>query len=140
MIDWARIKAAAQFYNKNWKEGLTEIETAAEHLAKKTCIISSDIPQWSKKSLEQHVKKVEENLELLQWGKEEDAEVFIGNSTSQRDSLNMVSRMLKEHLKKVANITLERVPSQAKELLGMAVVNMKETANKDNTEMEPTNN
>ena len=66
--------------------------------------------------------------------------MFIRNSTRQRDGLNMVSRVLEEHLKKVANITLERVPSQAKELLGMAVVNTKETANKDNTEMEPTNN
>ena len=63
------------------------------------------------------IKKIEENLEPLQQGKEEEGEVFVGNNTRQ-SSLNMVSRMLEEHLKKVANITLERKPSQATELLG----------------------
>ena len=38
----------------------------------------------------------------------------------------MVSKMLEEHLKKVANITLERRLSQATELLGTEVVTEKE--------------
>ena len=51
----------------------------------------------------------------------------------------MVSRILEEHLKKVANITLEQKPSQATKLLGTEVVTAKETVNKDNVEREPTN-
>ena len=53
------------------------------------------------------------NLELMQQGKEEDAKVFVGNNTGQRKGLNMVSCMLEEHLKKVANINLKHVLSQA---------------------------
>ena len=56
-------------------------------------------------------------MDLIQQGKEEDAEVFIGNSTQQRNGLNMVSDMLEGHLQKIANITLEWIPSQATELL-----------------------
>ena len=59
----------------------------------------SNIPQWSKK---QQVKKIDENLNLLQQGKEEDTEIFIRNNTRQRNRLNMVSEMLEGHLQKIA--------------------------------------
>ena len=52
--------------------------------------------------MDHHVKKVEENLELKQQGKEEDAKVFVGNNTCWKDGLNMVSEMLEGHLEKVA--------------------------------------
>ena len=58
-----------------------------------------------------------QNLTLLQQGKEEEAEVFIGNNTRQRDGKSMVAGMLQEHLQKIANVTLEQTPSQATELL-----------------------
>ena len=80
------------------------------------------IPQWSKRSLKQHVKKIEENLNLIQQGKEEEAEIFMGNNTRERNGLNMVSDMLEGHLQKLNNITLERMPSQATELLGTELI------------------
>ena len=61
--------------------------------AKKLHITLSNIPQWSKKSLKQHIKKIEENLTLIQQGKDEEVEVFVGNNTRQRNGLNMVSDM-----------------------------------------------
>ena len=79
-------------------------------------------------------------MELLQQGKENEAEVFVGNNTCQRSGLNMVSRMLEEHLKKVANITLERRPSQATELFGMEVVTGREAAGEDSLDREPSHN
>ena len=57
-------------------------------------------------------------MDLLQQGNDDEAEVFVGNNTRKRNGLDMVSKMLKEHLKKVANVTLERRLSQATELLG----------------------
>ena len=66
--------------------------------------------------------------------------MFIGNNTRQGSSLNIVSRMLEEHLKKVANITLERRPSQATELLGTEVVTGKEAAGMDSLDGEPSHN
>ena len=90
----ARITTAAQFYDRDEKEGLMEIGAENEPPAKKIHITWSSIPNWSKESLKQHVKKVEKNLELIQQGKEEDAEVFVGNNTHQREGLNMVSEML----------------------------------------------
>merc|ERR1711989_289529 len=98
MVNRARITTAAQFYIKDEKEGLTEIGMVKEPLAKKMCITLSSIPQWSKRSLKQHIKKIEENFNLIQQGKEEEAEVFIGNNTRQRKGLNMVSGMLEGHL------------------------------------------
>ena len=103
MVNQARLTTTAQFYVKDKKEGLTEIgptkqppakrkgsgskkegqtetEPAKEPPAKKTHITVPSIPQWSKKSLKQHVKKVEENLTLLQQGREKEAEVFIRNN------------------------------------------------------------
>ena len=41
---------------------------------------------------------------------------------------------------KVANITLERKPSQATELLGTEVVTRKEAAGEDNIDREPSHN
>ena len=113
MVNRARITTAAQFYDRDKKEGLTEIGAETEPPAKKTRIVWSNIPHWSKESLDRHVKKVEENLELIQQGKEEDAEVFVRNNTHQRDGFNMVSKMLKGHLQKVANIALKQVPSNS---------------------------
>ena len=123
MVNQARITTAAQFYIKDDKEGLMEIGPVKEPPAKKMCITLSNIPQWSKKSLKQHVKKIEENLTLIQQGKEEEAEVFVGNNTRQRNGLNMVSDMLEGHLQKISNITLKWTPSEATELLGTELVN-----------------
>ena len=89
MVNWARITTAAQFYVKDKKEGLMEIGPVKEPPAKKMRITLSSIPQWSKRSLKQHIKKIEENLNLIQQGKEEEVEMFIGNDTR----LNMVSDM-----------------------------------------------
>ena len=58
-----------------------EMELAKEPPAKKTRIMVSNIPQLSKKSLKQHVKKIEENLTLIKQGREEEAEVFVWNNT-----------------------------------------------------------
>ena len=76
-----------------------------------------EIPLWSKKSLTQHARKVKETLTLLQQGKDEEAEVFVGNNTKQRNGKGMVARMLQEHLQKIVNIMLRQTPSQATELL-----------------------
>ena len=95
-----------------------------------------DLKQWSKRSLKQQVKKIEENLNLIQQGKEEDAEIFIGNNTRQRNGLNMVSEMLEGHLQKIANITLERTPSQAMELLETELITTKKTPDKGDREKE----
>ena len=64
----------------------------------------------------------------------------MGNNSCQRNSLNMVSKMLKEHLIKVANITMERRPSQATELLGTEVVTEKEAAGATSSGKEPSLN
>ena len=84
-----------------------EIGAEIKPLAKKTLIVWSNIPHWSRESLDQHVKKVEENLQLIQQGKEKDAEVFVRNNMHQRDGLNMVSEILEGQLQKVTNIALK---------------------------------
>ena len=163
MVNQARITTTAQFYIEDKKEGLTEIglvkqspakrkglerkeegqteiEPAKEPPAKKTRIMVSNIRQWSKKSLKHHVKKIEENLTLIQQGREDEAEVFVGNNTRQRDGLNMVSGMLQEHIQKIANKLLERTPSQATELLGTKLVNPERKADQEDMEEEPAAN
>ena len=63
------------------------------------------------------MRKVKETLTLLQQGKHEEAEVFVGNNTKQRNRKEMVVGMLQEHLQKIANVLLRQTPSQATELL-----------------------
>ena len=92
------------------------------------------------KLLKQHVKKIEENLTLIQQGKEEEVEVFVGNNTQQRNSLNMVSDMLEGHLQKISNITLKITPSQATELLGTELVSTEGKADQEDMEKEPAAN
>ena len=104
----------------------------------KTESIVAGIPQWSKKSLRQHARKVKENLTLLQQGKEEEAEVFVRNNTRQRDRKSMVAGMLQEHLQKIANVTLERTPSQATELLEAEPQNSEKEKTQDLMKEEPT--
>ena len=53
MVNQTRITTTVQFHNRNRKEGRTVIGTEAE---------------WPKKSLDRHVKKIEEDPELLQQG------------------------------------------------------------------------
>ena len=48
LIDQARLTTAAQIYDKDWKEGLTEVGTNPKPPANKTCIRSSNIPRWSR--------------------------------------------------------------------------------------------
>ena len=79
-------------------------------------------------------------MDLLQQGKDYEAEVFVGNNSLQRNGLDMVSTMLKEHLRKVANFTLERRPSQATELLGREVVTEKTVAGATNSCQETSLN
>ena len=65
MVNRARLTTTAQFYVKDKNEGLTDIGPVKELPAKKIGITLSNIPQWSKKSLKQHVKKIEENWTLI---------------------------------------------------------------------------
>ena len=48
--------------------------------------------------------------------------------------------MLQENLQKIANITLERTPSQATELLETEPVNSEKKTDQNNTREEPTVN
>ena len=52
----------------------------------------------------------------------------------------MVSDMLEGHLQKIATITLERTPSQAKELLGTKLLSTERKADQEDTEKEPAAN
>ena len=92
---------AAQFDDKDEKAGLTEIGPTGppknkarpktkKRVKPKIAPIVEDIPPWSKKSLTQHVGKVKETLTLLQQGIEE-AKVFVGNNTKQRNGKEMVT-------------------------------------------------
>ena len=129
-----RLTTAAQFYDKDDQAGLTEIgptglpalEAAPNNkrgTGPKVEPTIEEIPPWSQNSLEKHAGKVKETLTLLQQGKEE-AEIFIGNNTKERNGKEMVTGMLCEHLQKISNVSLKRTPSQATELLdtgGLAV-------------------
>ena len=79
-------------------------------------------------------------MDLLQQGKDNEAEVFVGINTRQRNGLDMVSTILKEHLRKVANVTLERRPSQARELLGTKGVTEKAAAGATSSDQESSIN
>ena len=52
----------------------------------------------------------------------------------------MVSDMLEGHLQNISNITLERTPCQATELLGTELVSIERTADQEDTEEEPAAN
>ena len=118
---------AVQFYNKDDQAGLTEIgptglpalEAAPNNkrgTGPKGEPTIEEITPWSQNSLEKHREKVKETLTLLQQGKEE-AKIFIGNNTKERNGKEMVTGMLHEHLQKISNVSLKRMPSQATELL-----------------------
>ena len=115
----------------------TKGQTKTESNKRKSAIVTG-IPQWSKKSLRQHVRKVKENLTLLKQEKEEEAEVFVRNNTRQRDGKRMVAGMLQEHLQKIANATLEQTPSQAMELLEAEPQNSEKESTQDHMKEEPT--
>ena len=87
-----------------------------------TEIVWEDIPTWSRSSLRQHATKVEEQLKLLQQGREHEAQVYVGNNCQRRGGISMVTSMLENYLNKLPRITLDRMPSQATELLGTTVV------------------
>ena len=123
LVDWARLTTAAQFYDKNEKAGLVEINPAGlptnekrPKAQKKIEPIVENIPPWSKESVTKYMGKVRETLTLLQQGKD-DVEIFVGNNTKERNRKEMVTGMLQEHLQKMANVSLKRTPSQATELL-----------------------
>ena len=65
MVNRARLTTTAQFYDKDNQEGLTLIGTEVEPPPKNTWILWMDIPDWSRSLLKCHIKKIEENLELL---------------------------------------------------------------------------
>ena len=98
-----------------------------------------EIPPWSQNSLTQHAGKVKETLTLLQQGKEE-AEIFIGNNTKERNGKEMVAVMLQEHSQKIVNVSLKLTPSQAKELLDTEPQNLQTKEQQESTEEEPTIN
>ena len=119
MVSQARLTTRAQFYDRDKNDGLTEIGPTTQPAAKegsktqkegqsktesnkRKSTIVTGILQWSKKSLRQHVRKIKENLTLLQQGKEDEAEVFVGNNAKHREGTNMVAGMLQEHLQKIA--------------------------------------
>ena len=52
----------------------------------------------------------------------------------------MMSKMLESHLQKIANIMLERTPSQAMELLGTKLITTGKTPDKGDPEEEPAVN
>ena len=83
--------------------------------------------------------KVKETLTLLQQGKEE-AEVFVGNNTKQRNGKEMVTGMLQEHLQKIANVSLKRIPSQATELLDTEPQNLQAKEQQESAKEELTIN
>ena len=127
LVNQARLTTTAQFYDKDEKAGLTEIGPTGQPTNEarpktqkrerpKIEPIVEDIPPWSKKSLTQYTGKVKETLTLLQQGKEE-AEIFFGNNTKERNGKEMVAGMLQEHLQKIVNVSLKRTPSQATKLL-----------------------
>ena len=155
MVSRARLTTTALFYDRDKNEGLTEIgpttqpavkegsktqmkgQTKTESNKRKSAIVTG-IPQWSKKSLRQHARKVKENLTLLQQGKEKEADVFIRNNTKQRDGRSIVGGMLQEHLQKIANITLQQTPSKAMELLEAEPQNSEKEKTQDHMKEEPT--
>ena len=100
--------------------------------------IVGDIPPWSKRSLKQYAGKVKETLTLLQQRKEE-AKIF-SNNTKERNGKDIVSRMLQEHLQKIANVSLKRTPSQATELLDTEPQDLQTKEHQDSVEKEPTMN
>ena len=75
---------------------------------------------------------------MLQQGKEEEAEVFVRNNTKQRDGKSMVAGMLQEHLQKIANVTLQRTPSHATELLEAEPQSSEREKAQEHAKEEPT--
>ena len=149
-MNQARLTTTAQFYDKEEKARLTEIgptgpptnevkpKTKKRERPKIEPIVE-DIPHWSKKSLKQYAGKVKETLTLLQQGKEE-AKIFVGNNTKERNGKEMVSGMLQEHLQKIANVSLKRTPSQATELLDTEPQDLQTKEHQGSAEEEPTVN
>ena len=150
LINQARLTTTAQFYDKDEKARLTEIRptglptNAVKPKTKKRERpkiepIVEDIPPWSKKSLTQYAGKVKEMLTLLQQGKEE-AKIFVGNNTKERNGKEMVTGMLQEHLQKIVNVSLKRTPSQATELLDTEPQNLQTKEQQEAAEEGPTVN
>ena len=121
-MNQARHTATAQFYDKDEKARLTEIDPtgpptneaglrARKRERPKIEPIVEDIPPWSKKSLTQYAGKVKETLTLLQQGKEE-AKIFVRNNTKERNGKEMVTRILQEHWQKIGNVSLRQTPSK----------------------------
>ena len=107
-MNWARLTTTAQFYDKDEKAGLIEIRPTGPPTTKgrpknkrkdwpELEPIVEDIPPWSRQSLKQHAGKVKEMLTLLQQGKEE-AKIFIGNNTREKNGKSLITGMLQEHL------------------------------------------
>ena len=118
LVSRARLTTAVQFYDKDDQAGLTEIgptglpaieavPKAGKRTGPKVEPIMEEIPPWSQNSLKQHTGKVKETLTLLQQGKEE-AKIFIGNNTKERNGKDMVAGMLHKHLQKISNVSLKR--------------------------------
>ena len=110
LVDRARLVMAAQFYDKNEKAGLIEIKPVGENRIKPSKAIRSgirpkpeNIPPWSKDLIEKHTGKVKETLILIRRGKDE-AEIFVGNNTKERNEKELITGMLQEHLQKLNKV------------------------------------
>ena len=66
--------------------------------------------------METNAGEVRKTLELAQQGNE-DAEIFVGNNTKERNGEERIKTMLEEYLQKLDNLALERLSSQATKLL-----------------------
>ena len=123
LVDRARLATAAQFYDKNEKAGLIEIKPIGESKIRTPKATKAgirpkpeNIPPWSQDLIEKHAGKVKETLTLIRQGKDE-AEIFVGNNTKERNGKELITGMLQEHLQKLNKVSLKRTSSQATELL-----------------------
>ena len=146
LVDQARLTTAAQFYDRNEKAGLIEINPAGGNELKRSKTARSgtrpkpeNISPWSKESVERHAEKIRETLTLLQQGRD-DAEIFVGNNTRERNGKELISTMLQEHLQKLNKISLKRTPSQATGLLDSGSQNSETKEQQEETEGGQTMN
>ena len=78
-------------------------------------------------------------LTLLQQGNEE-AEIFVGNNTRERNGKGLITGMLQEHLQKIGNVALRQKPNQATDLLDTEPQKLPDKEQQEDTKTESTTN
>ena len=110
MVDRTKLVTAAQYYAKDGNEGLVEIggERDKAPRARKAGPEPKlgSIPPWSKQSMETNADEVKKTPELIQQGKEE-AEMFVGNNTRERNGKARIETMLQEYLQKLDKVIMD---------------------------------